>query len=149
MVKLAFTCDSSNIQIISHWTFTAERAICINALSICARVIETLINICSEKETSMASNRQAVNGIDSVLVTHTPFGWSSVPCWYPTLTQRIEYPSATRRKTKSGIPLQYHEYWCFGRVCVSNRTHPLPWWGRFHRGPPSLDLSFQCSSTLP
>lgn len=47
--KLAFTSDSTNIQTVSHWTFTAERAICVDALAINARVIEAFINICNYK----------------------------------------------------------------------------------------------------
>lgn len=40
-----FTCDSTNVKAVSHGTFTAERAVCVNALAINTRTIEAFINI--------------------------------------------------------------------------------------------------------
>lgn len=51
--KLAFTSDSANIQTVSHWTFTAERAVCVDALAVNARVIEAFINICIYKNSNI------------------------------------------------------------------------------------------------
>ena len=49
--ELAYTSDSTDVQTVSHGTFTAERAVCVDALSINARVIEALINIYNKKKT--------------------------------------------------------------------------------------------------
>lgn len=48
--ELAFTSDTTNVQTVSHRTFTPERAISVDALAINARVIEALVNICSKKK---------------------------------------------------------------------------------------------------
>lgn len=45
MSQLAFTLDFTDVQTVSHGTFTAERAVYVDALAIDARVIEAFINI--------------------------------------------------------------------------------------------------------
>lgn len=47
--ELAFTSDSTDVQTVSHGTFTAERAICVYALAINARVIEAFVDICNHQ----------------------------------------------------------------------------------------------------
>ena len=44
--KLTFTSDSTDVQAVSHGTFTSESAVCVDALAIDARVIKAFINIC-------------------------------------------------------------------------------------------------------
>lgn len=47
---LAFASDAADVQIVSHGAFTPERAVCVDALAVDARVVDALINICREKE---------------------------------------------------------------------------------------------------
>lgn len=44
--KLTFTSDSTDVQTVSHGTFTSESTVCVDALTIDARVIKAFINIC-------------------------------------------------------------------------------------------------------
>lgn len=87
-----------------------------------------------------------------MLLTHKPLGLSSSPCWYPSLRQRRGYASKKRDvRRMSSIPK--HNDMRDVSVCVPMTErkcpHSLPWWGRFHRGLPSLDQAFRYSSTLP
>ena len=45
--ELAFTGYSSGAQPVSHGTFTAERAVCVDTLAIIALLVDALINIYS------------------------------------------------------------------------------------------------------
>lgn len=58
MTWLTFTCDSTNVKAVSHGTFTAERAVCVNALAINTRTIEAFINIYNQK----CQHRLKLNG---------------------------------------------------------------------------------------
>lgn len=51
LAELAFTSDTSDVQLVAHGTFTPERAVCVDALAIYARVIQALIHICKRKST--------------------------------------------------------------------------------------------------
>lgn len=42
---LAFTSDATDVQIVSHGAFTPERAVCVDALAVDARVVDALVNI--------------------------------------------------------------------------------------------------------
>lgn len=47
--KPAFTGNSANVQLVTHGTFTAERAVCVDTLAINTRVIDAFINIYKKK----------------------------------------------------------------------------------------------------
>lgn len=47
---LAFASDAADVQIVSQGAFTPERAVCVDALAVDARVVDALINICREKQ---------------------------------------------------------------------------------------------------
>lgn len=48
MREPTFTFDPTNVQPVSHGTFTAERAVSVDALAVDTGVIDALIDICNE-----------------------------------------------------------------------------------------------------
>ena len=47
--ELTYTSDSTGVQAVSHGTFTAERAVCVDALAVDTRVVDAFIDIYNEK----------------------------------------------------------------------------------------------------
>lgn len=91
--KLTFTSDAAGVKVVSHGTFTAERAVRVNALAINTRIIDAFVNIYNWKDQHRVKLHAATvteiqeNYVSSL--TRVPFGWSSFPCSYPTVEQRI------------------------------------------------------------
>lgn len=130
MTWLTFTSDSTNVKVVSHGTFTAERAVCVNALAINTRTIDAFVNIYNQKcQHRLKLNATTITEIlknADLLSAYLPFGCSSGPRWYPSLGQRSRYPSGTVRCQKSSNVLitSLHEYeWfltsmCFAQQCL-------------------------------
>ena len=107
----------------------------------------------------MPQIQETQDSADFMLTAHVPFGCSSGPRWYPSIGQRARYFSGSKRWEEWKIPVNNMHYFvnepvCMSGVCIlqlhdGKNTHPLLCWGRYHRGLPSLDQAFQCSSILP
>lgn len=135
---------------VSHRTFTPERAICVDALAINARVIEALVNICKRKINRKVIYHQSGTkselkplGVNNLLFGHL------VPADSPHCDRDEDRPLEMRIREKNTIVQHLNLLSGFCPLRDGEHAHSLLWWGKFHRGLPSLDLAFQYSSTPP